>query len=376
MPRELHALRSRLVSEIRESDDIGRPGRRDTLSVQGRGRPVAAKAGARDPVRANGARTRPGYEEVPGSHTSCTPLLPLASPNWESVAVYAALGRGIVSEQPPSWDPYQDPRQYQGQQYQAQQQPYGYQQPYGQQPRQPSFSPDPQYGTPPGQPPYQHQAQYPGTSRGQAYTQWQPEQYDPEPHRQRLRDEFTRKQADPGAWQQADPGAWQQPHRRNWSRGLVYAGIAALIVIAGGGAGYAFVGHEIGSAGAAKPLTCKQQYDAWKTGPARAPGKQFEADLSKVSGAGSADDIMALTSALKTAGADATALEQYPMPACADPGGYWAQMLARIKAAGDNAGSASGLGGILLADAPLKQVPGLQQKLSAELKRAAITGKS
>jgi hypothetical protein len=156
----------------------------------------------------------------------------------------------------------------------------------------------------------------------------------------------------------------------------MYAGIAALIIIAGGGAAYALAGHGTGSASAAKPLTCKQQYDAWKTGPTHAHGMQLDADLSKVSAAGNAEDITALTSALKTAGADATTLEQYPMPACADPGGYWAQMLARIKAAGDNAGSASGLGGILLAEAPLKQVPGLEQKLTAELKRAATTGKS
>jgi hypothetical protein len=44
-----------------------------------------------------------------------------------------------------------------------------------------------------------------------------------------------------------------------------------------------------------------------------------------------------------------------------------------IKAAGDNAGSASGLGGILLAEAPLKQVPGLQHKRSAELKQTDVT---
>ena len=286
-----------------------------------------------------------------------------------------------MSEQQPPWDPYgqqQDPCQYEGQQYSAQQQPYGYQQPCGQQPRQSSFSPDPQYGAPPGQPPYQHQAQYPGK---QAYTQWPPEQYDPELHRQRLRDQFRRWQADPvawqqvdpGAWQQVDPGAWQQPRRRNWSRGLVYAGIAALFVIVGGGAAYALAGHGTGSAAAAKPLTCKQQYDAWKTGPARAQGKQLVADLSKVSAAGSAEDITALTSALKTAGADATALEQYPMPACADPGGYWGQMLARIKASGDNAASASGLSALILAEVPLKEVPGLEAKLTAELKRDHLT---
>ena len=244
---------------------------------------------------------------------------------------------------------------------------YPPQQPYGQ-PGQPPFTPDPRYGPPPGQPPYQHQAQYQGTPRRQLYPQAPPQQYDPGLHRQRLRDQLVQ-------WQTA-PEAWPQPHRRKWSRGLVYAGIATLIIVAGGGAAYALAGHGTGSASAAKPLTCKQRYDAWKTGPAHAQGKQFDADLSKVSAAGSAEDITALASALKTAGADATALEQYPMPACADPDGYWAQMLTRIKAAGDNAGSASGLGGILLAEAPLKQVPGLEQKLSAELKRAAITGKS
>lgn len=168
---------------------------------------------------------------MPGSHTPCTPLLPLASPNWESVAVYAAPGRDIVSEQYPPWDPYelqQDPRQYQGQQYPAQQQPYGYQQPYGQQPRQPSLTPDPQYGAPLGQPPYQHQAQYPGTPRGQAYTQWPAEQYDPELHRQRLRDEFTRWQADPGAWQQPQ---YPPPGRRSWPRS--HKVLTALISVFG-----------------------------------------------------------------------------------------------------------------------------------------------
>jgi hypothetical protein len=265
-------------------------------------------------------------------------------------------------EQQPSWDPFaqQDQRHRHGQQYPEQQQPDGDQQPYGQQPHEPSFSPDPQYGTPPGQPPHQHQAQYPGAPRRQLYPQ-PPQQYDPELHRQRLLDESQQ-------WQ-AGPEAWPQPDHRKWSRGLVYAGVAALIVIAAGGVAYALAGHGIGSAGAAKPLTCKQQYDPWKTGPARAQGKQFEADLSKLSAAGSAEDITAMTSALKTAGADATALEQYPMPACADPGGYWVQILAHIKAAGDNAASASGLSALILAEVPAKQVPGLEAKLTAELKR-------
>jgi hypothetical protein len=130
------------------------------------------------------------------------------------------------------------------------------------------------------------------------------------------------------------------------------------------------------TASAAKPLTCEQQFTAWKTGTANAPGKQLKADLGNVSSAGNDEDIAALTSALQAAGSDAVTLEQYPMPACADPRGYWVQILARIKASGDNAASNSGLNALLLAEAPLNAVPGMEQKLSAEEKKAGVTSTS
>ena len=41
---------------------------------------------------------------------------------------------------------------------------------------------------------------------------------------------------------------------------------------------------------------------------------------------------------------------------------------ARLKAAADNAGSATGLGGVMLAIAPLKAARAIESKLSAELK--------
>ncbi|MGH3171342.1 MAG: hypothetical protein ACRDN0_36460 [Trebonia sp.] len=65
----------------------------------------------------------------------------------------------------------------------------------------------------------------------------------------------------------------------------------------------------------------------------------------------------------------AAVLRRYPMPACADPHGYWKAVLARIKAAGDNAGTNSGLFGLLVAEAPLRGVPALENKLDAELKK-------
>jgi hypothetical protein len=116
-------------------------------------------------------------------------------------------------------------------------------------------------------------------------------------------------------------------------------------------------------------LTCKKQYAAWKYGPARPIGKKLTKALNSIQAAGDDEDIPELTSALKKSGQAAAALRNYPMPACADPHGYWDKSLARIKAAGDNAADGSGLGGLLTAEAPLKDVPGLQAKLEAELKK-------
>jgi hypothetical protein len=64
------------------------------------------------------------------------------------------------------------------------------------------------------------------------------------------------------------------------------------------------------------------------------------------------------------------------MPTCADPRGYWVQILARIKVSGDNAASNSGLNALLLAEAPLNAVPGMEQKLSAGEKKAGVTSTS
>lgn len=160
------------------------------------------------------------------------------------------------------------------------------------------------------------------------------------------------------------------PPRRRRPKGILYAGIAAAVVLAAGGtAAYKLAGNTGSPPAAARPASCKQQYASWKTGSARADGKQLTADLAKVTKASDSEDIPELTSALKTAGADAGALQAYPMPACADPAGYWGQILSRLKAAGDNAGVSSGLGSLLAAEAPLQSVPGLESKLTAELKR-------
>lgn len=186
--------------------------------------------------------------------------------------------------------------------------------------------------------------------------------------------DYRPPQVPPPRYEQPAPAPQYQPppgppqRRRRPGRRLAVPAIAGLVVLAVAGGAYALVQHRDATAA---PLTCAQQYASWKTGSAYGDGKQLATDANAVSTAGKNDDITAVDSSLKTLGAEAATLEAYPMPACADPKGYWAQSLADMKAAGDNAGSASGLSGVILAEAPLKKVTPLEAKLSAELAKTA-----
>jgi hypothetical protein len=141
-----------------------------------------------------------------------------------------------------------------------------------------------------------------------------------------------------------------------------------VVVIAGGGTDYALARHA-----SSKPLTCQQQYDNWRHGPAEAVAQRVKSDDAALTAAGKSEDIPVMDTALKKAGNDAAALEAYPMPACADSHGYYQQMLADFKAAGDNAGSSGGLGGLMLAMGPAKNAETLSSEISAELKAEHIS---
>jgi hypothetical protein len=267
------------------------------------------------------------------------------------------------------------------------------------------------YGRGGGQPPWEDDPQYAPQGYGQQHPEeqpWQPEQYDPYAHERRVQgapQEVPWQQAPPpqdyparGPWQPPQPAypqqhQWRQPgterltrqdfpmppqqtHHRRRSRWPLYGGIAALVVVAGGGAAYALTGHSTPASpavsanqAAAKPETCKHQFTAWRTGPAKTLAQSFKADGNAVQSAGNSEDIPQMDAALKKIGDDAVQLEQYPMPACADPAGDWTQILAGIKAVGDNASSTPGLGGIVAAEAPMQHVQALETKLNTELER-------
>ena len=179
----------------------------------------------------------------------------------------------------------------------------------------------------------------------------QPQQYQQPQYQQQPQPQFQpRHQAPP-------------PRRRRGNSYIAWtaAGIAVLLA----GAAFYVIHNRTPSPSASAALTCPQQYQAWKTGPAKPDGVKVKNDAAALSKAG--EDIPVITSDLKTLGTDAAALQAYPMPKCADPAGYWSQYLGAMKASGDNAGTSSGLGGLILAEAPLKQVPAIQSKLTAEL---------
>jgi hypothetical protein len=108
-------------------------------------------------------------------------------------------------------------------------------------------------------------------------------------------------------------------------------------------------------------INCPQLYDAWRNGPA----KNVVAALNAVDSA-STGDIGAQTAALKKAASAFVTAARYPMPACADPKGYWDALMMHVSAAASSVNSAAGTTSITVA---LKDVPQLERELSAELKR-------
>jgi hypothetical protein len=123
---------------------------------------------------------------------------------------------------------------------------------------------------------------------------------------------------------------------------------------------------------AAAPPSCHQQYENWRLHSGQLTYvDKISADLAKLQTDSTAEDIPKTRADMVAAGGDARSLSAYKMPACADPAGYYPKWLAALGAVGDNAKSATGLGSLVLAMAPLKQVETLTTRLAGELHRTA-----
>jgi hypothetical protein len=129
----------------------------------------------------------------------------------------------------------------------------------------------------------------------------------------------------------------------------------------------ASAGSGAGPVASAASPGCLAQYRLWASGPAHAAGDNLTAALNGLASASAASDIATVGAALKRAGTAARSLGHYPIPACADPNGYWHAVLLRIEAAADSAGTSDGQGTLTIAQGVMKQMPALERKLAAEL---------
>jgi hypothetical protein len=118
------------------------------------------------------------------------------------------------------------------------------------------------------------------------------------------------------------------------------------------------VSHVTATHTAVPQTVCIQRYDAWKQGQ----GKGLVAALNAVSSAQVAGDMNTLTVALKNAEPTVARASRHPIPACADPKGYWNVLLMHVSAATGTHSASS-------VRAAMKGVPEIKRELTAELKR-------
>jgi hypothetical protein len=119
-----------------------------------------------------------------------------------------------------------------------------------------------------------------------------------------------------------------------------------------------------GSQGTGTPIpavSCNQQYSSWEHGQ----GKGLLTALNAVSSAETAGNAHVLTVALKKARPAVARAARHPIPACADPMGYWSVLLMHVNSAVTSKGSASSV------RAAMKDVPKIEHKLIVEVKHTA-----
>jgi hypothetical protein len=109
------------------------------------------------------------------------------------------------------------------------------------------------------------------------------------------------------------------------------------------------------------PVSCSQQYSTWTHGQ----GEGLIAALHAISSAETAGDARVLTATLKQTKPTVSRAVRHPVPACADPRGYWDILLMHVTAAEVPAASASSV------RAAMKNVPEIERRLTAELRQTA-----
>jgi hypothetical protein len=119
--------------------------------------------------------------------------------------------------------------------------------------------------------------------------------------------------------------------------------------------------HRVVDTHPAVLVNCPKEYEAWTRGPA----KDLLSALTAVGSASAAGDTSALVVALKQATPAVGKAAHYPIPACADPKGYWTALLMHVNAAASTGARGSRSASITPA---MKGVPKIERELRTELK--------
>jgi hypothetical protein len=150
-------------------------------------------------------------------------------------------------------------------------------------------------------------------------------------------------------------------------RTCIVLAVAVLLAVGCGGQAPAPGGYA--AASAAPSLSCRQQVQSWKQGPARAAFSRLKGALKQVQAAEKTGDAIGMESAMKQLVPTAYALAGHPMPHCADPDSLYPTFVTKIFTAGYKARSAHGFGALMRAAAPLAGLKKLEHQMTAEIDR-------
>jgi hypothetical protein len=147
-------------------------------------------------------------------------------------------------------------------------------------------------------------------------------------------------------------------------RTCVVLAVSVVLIAACGGHASSPPSHP--APAAARSLSCRQQLQNWKHGPAHARASGLKAALNQIQAAGQSGDVAGMRAAMKQLVPAALVMAGHPMPHCADPASLYPEFVTRIYTAGDNARSAQGLSALRRAAAPLNGLKKIGHQLTAE----------
>jgi hypothetical protein len=114
---------------------------------------------------------------------------------------------------------------------------------------------------------------------------------------------------------------------------------------------------------------CAQQYHAWQNGPAHSAIIKFEAAQQVLAKDSSSGHPALIAAALNLLGQQATALARFPVPPCADPHGFFANLLSQVVTVTGQVGPDATVADLQQAISQLGSVFSLESDFTAEVKQ-------